>query len=105
MLSRVSAKWSGAVICPALDAVHLTAGPDGVRWSGPYQDYALLGALNYSGLPDPQLDRSPSLPLHPRMLYRLTVSMPAAGKLPLAGNHPPASSLRCVRCLDFRTPG
>jgi hypothetical protein len=23
-------------------AVPLTAGPDGVRWSGPYQDYALV---------------------------------------------------------------
>ncbi len=48
-----------------LDAVRMTAGPDGVRRSGPNQDYALLCALNYPGLPNPQLDRLPSLPLHP----------------------------------------
>jgi hypothetical protein len=57
--SDMSGLWS---------AVHVTAGPDGVRRSGPYQEYALLCALIYSGSPDPRLDRSPSLPLHPRIL-------------------------------------
>ena len=40
-----------------LDAVHMTAGPDGVRGSGPNQDYALRCALNFPSLPDPRLDR------------------------------------------------
>jgi hypothetical protein len=62
------AVWSGAVICPPFGAVQMTAGPDGVRGSGPYQDYALLCASIYSGLPNLRLDRSPSLPLHPRIL-------------------------------------
>jgi len=34
----------------------------------PIQDCALLCALISSGLPDPQLDRLPSRPLHPRKL-------------------------------------
>ena len=46
----------------------------------PYQEYALLCALNYSGLPDPRLDRSPSRPLHPRMLNGLAAPMPGCPK-------------------------
>ena len=57
------------------DAAHMAAGPDGVRGSGPYQCCALRCALIFSGLPDLRLDRSPSLPLHPRILCGLSAAI------------------------------
>ena len=38
-------------------AAHMAAGPDEVRGTGPYQNYALMCALTYPGLPAPRLDR------------------------------------------------
>ena len=38
-------------------AAHMAAGPDEVRGTGPYQNYALMCALTYPGLPTPRLDR------------------------------------------------
>ena len=46
-----------------------------------------------SGLPHPRLERSPSCPLHPRMLNGRTASMSAARELALPDNRTRASSL------------
>ncbi len=55
-------------------------------------------ALNYPGLTDPRLDRSPSRPLHPRMLCGPAASTPAAREPASRGSHPRASSppTRCA---------
>jgi len=81
------------------EGVSMTAGSDGVRWSGLHQNCALRCALTSSGLPDLWLDCSPSRPFHHRLLNGLAASMPVARKLASPRNHPGASSppRRCGR--------
>src|SRR3954464_15151064 len=67
--SRVQA-WSGAAMCSAFSAVHMTAGHNALRGSGPGQKLAFDYALAQVGCPDRRIDRLcitcclPSQPSH-----------------------------------------
>ena len=51
---------SVAVICPALERGRLTAGPDGLRGTGPKQERDVDASTGSTGCPDPRIDRLPS---------------------------------------------
>lgn len=53
-------------MCPASDAVGLTASPDEVRGPAPNQFGALGARVTQRVLPDPGFDRLPSRHLRPR---------------------------------------
>ena len=65
-----SAALVGAAMCSAFDAVHVTAGHNALRGSGPDQKLAFDNALARVGCPDRRIDRlcitccSPSQPSH-----------------------------------------
>jgi len=60
----------GAAMCSAFDAVHMTAGHNALRGSGPDQQLAFKNAMAHVGCPDRRIDRlcvtccSPSQPSH-----------------------------------------
>src|SRR5713226_5437423 len=73
-----------------LRAVGLTAGPDGLRGSGPEHSGGVAAPLGPTGCPDPRFDRLPSrslLPLSARLVSGVLVSDRQGPAVDLAADH------------------
>jgi hypothetical protein len=103
--------WSVQPCVRPVSAVHLTAGHNALRGSGPGQKHAFENSVARVGCPDHRIDRfcitccSPSQPLHHAGQPRSDLVMPRARLVPCTARPSPSWPRPCGRvCWRARWP-